>query len=164
MLTKPSFRTRPVGARTWIPKVQTLAIISSAGLDVLGSPFAEGSRNRGAFVAVDFDRERLAATCERRGWSSLVGDAMKDDVLLQAGVRQTATLTCLLPTDVGNAFVALSARMLAPDLRIIACARRPGARKQLTSAGADHVISPHKSEIKKIARSLVHQRKQNLLN
>ena len=134
------------------------------GFGRLGEPLCGRlTKQREPFVAVDFDRERLAATCERRGWSYLVGDAMQDDVLLQAGVRQAATLTCLLPTDVGNAFVALSARMLAPDLRIIACARRPEARKQFTSAGADHVIGPCKSEIKKIARSLVHQRKQNLL-
>ena len=113
------------------------------------------------FVAVDLDRERLARAREQRGWSCVVGDAMQDDLLIQAGIQRATTLVCFLPTDVNNAFVALSARMLAPDLRIIACVRRPGACKQLRSAGADHVIDPYEREVEKIARTmveLVHQR------
>ena len=94
------------------------------------------------FVAVDIDRERLAGARWQRGWSCVVGDAMQDDVLIQAGIQRATTLSCFLATDVSNAFVALSARMLAPDLRIIACTRCPGACMQLRSAGADHVIDP----------------------
>jgi voltage-gated potassium channel Kch len=67
--------------------------------------------------------------------------------LIHAGIQRATTLSCFLATDVSNAFVALSARMLAPDLRIIACVRRPGACRQLRSAGADLVIDPYKREL-----------------
>ena len=118
------------------------------------------------FVAVDIDRERLARAREQCGWYCVVGDAMLDDVLIQAGIRRATTLSCFLPTDVSNAFVALSARMLAPNLWIIACVRRPGVCKQLRSAGADHIIDAYERELKKRAQTiveLIHKRQSSWL-
>lgn len=72
------------------------------------------------------------------------GDAIHDDVLLEAGVQQAAALITTLPEDADNLFVVLTARALNPNLKIISRASRDTTVAKLKTAGATNVIMPDK--------------------
>jgi len=70
------------------------------------------------------------------------GDATDDDILKQADISNTSGLFAVLPDDKSNLFACLSARSLAPEIRIIALAGDPvKAGPKLTKAGANAVVS-----------------------
>jgi voltage-gated potassium channel len=71
------------------------------------------------------------------------GDATKDEVLKEAGIERAKGLISVLPTDAENLYVVLSARVLNPDMNIVARAGEEGSEQKLLRAGADRVVSPY---------------------
>jgi voltage-gated potassium channel len=71
------------------------------------------------------------------------GDATKDDVLRRARIERARCLISVLPTDAENLFVVLSARVLNPNLLIVARAGEEGSEQKLIRAGADKALSPY---------------------
>lgn len=71
------------------------------------------------------------------------GDATKDEMLKKVGIERAKGLVSVLPTDAENLYVVLSARVLNPDLFIVARAGEEGSEQKLLRAGADRVISPY---------------------
>ena len=71
------------------------------------------------------------------------GDATKDEVLREAGIEKAKGLISVLPTDAENLYVVLSAKVLNPDLNIVARAGEEGSEQKLLRAGADRVVSPY---------------------
>ena len=61
----------------------------------------------------------------------------------------------MLPTDADNVYVVLSARMLAPNLQIIARESDEKAVEKLQRAGATRVVSPFSTGAQKMARFMV---------
>ena len=72
------------------------------------------------------------------------GNATKDDVLLEAGIKNARALIASLPVDADNLFVVLTARQLNPGLKVISRASEDSSVKKLKIAGADNVIMPDK--------------------
>lgn len=71
------------------------------------------------------------------------GDATKDEVLKEAGIERARGLISVLSTDAENLYVVLSARVLNPDMNIVARAGEEGSEQKLLRAGADRVVSPY---------------------
>jgi voltage-gated potassium channel len=71
------------------------------------------------------------------------GDATKDEILKELGIERAKGLISVLPSDAENLFVVLSARVLNPNLLIVARAGEEGSEQKLLRAGADKVISPY---------------------
>jgi len=71
------------------------------------------------------------------------GDATKDEVLKETGIERAKGLITVLPTDAENLYVVLSARVLNPNLVIVARAGEEGSEQKLLRAGADRVVSPY---------------------
>jgi voltage-gated potassium channel len=71
------------------------------------------------------------------------GDATRDEVLKQAGIERAKGLISVLPTDAENLYVVLSAKVLNPELNIVARAGEEGSEQKLLRAGADRVVSPY---------------------
>jgi len=71
------------------------------------------------------------------------GDAADDAVLIQAGIAKAAALIAVTPTDAVNTFIVLSARVLRPDLWIVARSDTLQNEGKLYRAGANKVISTH---------------------
>lgn len=74
----------------------------------------------------------------------LKGDATKDEVLLEAGVKNAKALISALPVDADNLFVVLTAKQLNPNLKIISRASQDSSVSKLKIAGAANVIMPDK--------------------
>lgn len=129
-------------------------IICGAG--AMGVIIAEYLHQRGqAFLIIDHDERKIADVCTPCGWLSIVGDATDNRTLLAAGIKRARALAAALPTDPDNVYVVLSARMLAPDLQIVARAGDLRAVEKLQHAGAARVVSPFTSGAEKMARFML---------
>jgi voltage-gated potassium channel len=126
------------------------------GMGRMGMIICEYLQQRGQpFVVIDSDEQLLSSVCDPRGWLSLVGDATDDQMLLNAGVQRAQSLATVLSTDSDNVYVALSARMLAAKIQIIARASSEKAIRKLERAGATRVVSPFTSGAIKMARFML---------
>ena len=73
----------------------------------------------------------------------LIADPQHDGVLEEAGIHRARGIVCAVDSDAINAFIALSARTLNPDLVVVARAADPESVAKLTRVGVDHVVSPY---------------------
>ena len=83
------------------------------------------------------------------------GDATRDEILKEAGIEKAKGLISVLSTDAENLYVVLSARVLNPELNIVARAGEEGSEQKLLRAGADRVVSPYHIGGLRIAHSLL---------
>jgi voltage-gated potassium channel len=98
-------------------------------------------QDRSAVVVVDLDADRCAAATDL-GLLTVLGDATEDAVLERAGIRQAAILIVALHSDADAISTVLSARVLHPQLRIVARANSASSEAKLLRAGVDHVVNP----------------------
>ncbi len=92
------------------------------------------------FVVIDSNDE-LIDDFRAQGWHTIDGDATDDEVLINAGIQRAAALATVLSSDADNLYVSLSARTIAPELRIIARAVDESSAPKMRKAGADRVIT-----------------------
>jgi voltage-gated potassium channel len=98
--------------------------------------------HKARFVVVDNDPESLAHA-EGDGFLVVRGDATTDEVLEAAGIEKAKGLVAAVGSDAGNIYVTLSARVLNPQLLIVARAGSEDTISKLERAGADRVVSPY---------------------
>jgi voltage-gated potassium channel len=94
------------------------------------------------FVVIERDEDRMHTVMER-GWLALAADASQEAVLEHAGIRRARGLIAAVGTDAENVYTVLTARVMQPDLFIIARVESDDAEHKLRRAGADRVISPY---------------------
>jgi voltage-gated potassium channel len=94
-----------------------------------------------AFLIIDRDPDRIALS-ESLGYLTLEGDAGDEEVLGRAHIETARTLTAVLPNDMVNVFITLTARNMNASLSIIARAENPTTEKKLRQAGANEIILP----------------------
>jgi len=97
---------------------------------------------RKPFVVVESSKEKLEKLASLGLVLSIQGDPSEDSVLLKAGIERAKGVLCSLPTDEANLFVAITARSLNPQIRIVAKGIDLQSHKKIVKAGADSVISP----------------------
>jgi len=113
------------------------------GYGRIGSIIAAELHQQGVPVAViERDPERVRQAIDR-GWLALEADASREEVLAKAGIHRARGLITAVGTDAENVFTVLTARVMRPDLFIIARVESDDAEHKLRRAGADRVISPY---------------------
>lgn len=115
------------------------------GLGSTGGHVAEELAANGTpFVAVDLHPEKLDRVHLEHGLRPLFlrGDATEESVLVRAGIHRAVGLIAALTDDRDNLFLTFSARMVNPNLRIVAKAVEPDNEAKIRRAGADDVINP----------------------
>jgi voltage-gated potassium channel len=90
------------------------------------------------------------------GVAYIESDAADDDVLRTAGIERARAVIACVDSDAENIFIALTARELRSDIRIVARAAVEESEKKLLRAGADRVISPYKTSGAEMARMALH--------
>lgn len=100
-----------------------------------------------AVVIVDLDANRVADV----PYPTVVGDATLDSTLRAAGIERASSLIAALDGDAENLFVTLSARVIVPNLFIVARARQDESIPKLANAGADRVVNPQELGAARIA-------------
>ena len=89
-------------------------------------------------VVVDSDPARL----EGLTTPYILGNALGDEILLEAGIKKARALIGALETDTDTVYLTLAARALCPDLVIIARARTVDTKDKLVLAGATRAVNP----------------------
>lgn len=106
------------------------------------------------FVVIDQD-ENAVADCEEQGWLCVLDDATSDSALFEAGIERARGLATVLDSDADNLYVVVSARIIAPNLRINARAADENSAHKMERAGADRVISLYAAGAATMAQLLI---------
>lgn len=113
------------------------------GFGRVGSEIARTFTTEGVdFVIVDIQPDSLERAAAE-GYTTISGDAADTQTLRAAGVEHANGLVAAVDTDETNIYVTLSARVLNPNLFIVARANRRDAESKLRLAGASRIISPY---------------------
>ena len=94
-----------------------------------------------SFVVIENDSAKITEMVEAQ-IPAIEGDAREEDVLERAGIRTAGSLLTTLD-DSYNASVALTARILNPDLKVVSKIEKLTNETKLRKAGVDEVIACH---------------------
>ncbi|MEA5097837.1 MAG: potassium channel protein [Burkholderiaceae bacterium] len=125
----------------FIDKLENHVIVCGAGR-VGGNVANILKAEKTPYVVIETN-ESLVEQMRADGHPVLLGDATRDDILNQAGLRRAKGIICALSNDAYNVFVVLTARAVNPNLRIVSRAVQPESVVKLRHAGADKIISPN---------------------
>jgi len=113
------------------------------GYGRIGSVIAdEFQRQAIPYVVIDKDPKRVHEVITRGG-IAVEADASREDVLRRVGIDRARGLIAAVGTDAENVYTVLTARVLQPELFIIARVESEDAEPKLRRAGADRVLSPY---------------------
>ena len=113
------------------------------GYGRIGSIIAAELHQQGVtFVDIEREPDRIRAAADR-GWPVIEADASREDVLAGAGIHRARGLIAAVGSDAENVYTVLTARVMRPDLFIVARVESDDAEHKLRRAGADRVISPY---------------------
>ena len=101
-------------------------------------------------VIIDVNQPSLDAAA-RDGYLVVSGNAADVEILHAAGIDRARGLAVATDNDADNVFVTLSARVLRPDLFIVARANSEDSEPKLKLAGANRIISPYSIGGKRMA-------------
>lgn len=73
----------------------------------------------------------------------ILGDATEDTVLLKAGIEKASVLITVLTSDSDNLFTTMSAKILNPDVKIVARTNDSNNYSKMIKAGARNILSPY---------------------
>jgi voltage-gated potassium channel len=106
------------------------------------------------FVVIDTNPE-LGTKLLETHIPYLIGSAMNDDVLLEAGIERAKGLVSSLSDDASNVMTVLSARELNPQIYIVARVVQIESESKVRRAGANEVINPYQIGGHRMALSLL---------
>lgn len=113
------------------------------GYGRIGSTIADEFRRQGVpCVIIDRDPDKVHEIIAAGGLA-VEADASREEVLKRLGIDRARGLIAAVSTDAENVYTVLTARVLRPDLFIIARVEAEDAEAKLKRAGADRVISPY---------------------
>jgi voltage-gated potassium channel len=112
------------------------------GFGRIGQTIARELKKTGLpFLIIDREAARISLS-ENLGYLTLDGDAGEEETLVRAHIGNARSLVAVLPNDMANVFITLTARNLNPSIRIISRAENPSTEKKLRQAGANEIILP----------------------
>ncbi|MGB2813878.1 MAG: potassium channel protein [Dehalococcoidales bacterium] len=133
------------GRRRMKEKIEQLkGHIILCGYGRVGQEAAKVFESEGvAFVIIDENEETIAKAIEN-GYLSLHGEATNDDILKEAGMQKAKGLVAALDSDADNLYLTLSAKVVRPELFVVARGSNEESEAKLKRAGADRIILPYR--------------------
>ncbi|MDC7222640.1 MAG: bacteriohemerythrin [Spirochaetales bacterium] len=130
------------------------------GYGRIGSAIALKLYEQGTdFVVIESD-QTLYESVTAKGFISLLGDSTSDATLLAAGVQRAVGTILCINDDGTNVNIALAARELNRNQKIIARGSDPAVEYRLIRAGADRVVYPLQLGGEQIARLLTKEEEE----
>ena len=125
------------------------------GFGRVGEATAEHFNSTGQeFVIIESSPEQNKRL-EAAGYPFVDGDATREHILQEAGIKRATALLALLDSDPDNLFTVLTARELNPTLHIIARTEVATSESRMLRAGADSIISPHATAGRSVAEKII---------
>ena len=134
------------------------------GYGRIGRVLCRNLRRKPLDVVVIESNPDLIPVMDEDGVLYVSGDAADESVLIKAGIERAAGLVAALATDTDNVFLVLTARQLAPDLKITARASQEKVKKKFEAAGADFVQSPYEMGAVSMAHRIIRPTVTNFLD
>lgn len=104
--------------------------------------YSEFSSRKVPCLVVEKDPEMVEKAI-KDGALVVQGDSTEDSVLEEAGIKKARGLISAVASEADNVFISLSARVLNPNIFVVARAETREAERKLLRAGADRAVSPH---------------------
>jgi len=138
-LTK-SFRRRRMEKQAAKAKEHYIVCgVGWAGLHIIN----ELRETKRSHVIIDVSREKMDKSLEAMpGEIFIEGDATDNDTLLKAGIDKASGIFAVTGDDNQNLVIALTARQLNPEIRVVAQCNETKNAEKIRKAGADAVVSP----------------------
>ena len=95
------------------------------------------------FIIIDRHKDNLMHNFDAK-IKFIEGDATQDQILSDAKIETAKSLITTLPEDADNLFVALTARSMNPNIKIISRASSESTEKKLKIAGVNSVVMPER--------------------
>ena len=114
----------------------------------------EVTRSGGEVVVIERDPVREGALAAG-GLPYVIGSALEDRVLEEAGVRRARAIVVVTASDADNVYITLSARTMNPKIRIHARGESEAGLQHLRMAGADQAISAYQWGGLRLAASIM---------
>ncbi len=145
-----------LGARGMLRRIHNLKDhVIICGFGRFGRAVAEElARHRVPTVIIDTDPQ-AAEELARLDTPYLIGDAMHDDVLEDAGIRSARALVAATASDADNVYITLAAREKNRNISIHARGEGEVGLRRLKLAGADQVISAYQYGGYRVASTIV---------
>ncbi|MFC1496755.1 potassium channel family protein [Candidatus Margulisiibacteriota bacterium] len=113
------------------------------GFGRVGKQVAEDFQSeKTPFVVID-SRPEITEELEGSSLAFIVGDIASDEILEKAGIRKAKGIIASADSDAANVFVTLSARVLNPEIYIVARSASKDSENKLRKAGANRVLTPY---------------------
>ena len=108
------------------------------------------------YIAVDEKLEQLEAYAEKKmGLLFIHGDAVDDDILIEANIQQAKGVFAITGDDSRNLMIALTAKQLAPGVRVVVRCNEVRNAEKMKKAGADAIVSPNFTGGMRIASAMI---------
>ncbi|MFP4522283.1 MAG: potassium channel family protein [Fibrobacterota bacterium] len=134
------------------------------GYGRIGKTLAESLFRHGIpFVIIEKDSEIFDEIIEK-DLTGILGDALDDKALIEAGIMNARGVLPVLPSDADNVFITLSAKQINQNAEVIAWATMESSRRKLEQAGAKKVYSPYVLGGNKIALSILRPHAMDFLD
>ena len=114
----------------------------------------EVTRSGGEAVVIERDPTREAELAEG-GLLYVIGSALEDRVLKDAGLPRARAIVVVTASDADNVYITLSARTMNPKVRIHARGESEAGLQHLRMAGADQAISAYQWGGLRLAASIM---------
>jgi voltage-gated potassium channel len=114
----------------------------------------EVARSGGQAVVIEHDATREAHLVAA-GLLYVIGSALEDRVLEEAGLRRAFAIVVVTGSDADNVYITLSARAMNPKIRIHARGESEEGLRHLRMAGADQAISAYQWGAIRLASSIM---------
>jgi len=108
------------------------------------------------YIAIDEKLELLEAYAEKKpGMLYIHGDAVDDDILFEANILEAKGVFAITGDDSRNLMIALTAKQLAPAVRVVARCNEMRNAEKMRKAGADSIVSPNFTGGMRIASAMI---------
>lgn len=134
------------------------------GYGRIGKVICEKLQHENIDMVVIDKNPNLVEALEMNKMVYICADAGDEATLLKAGLHHARALVAALATDTDNVFLVLTARQLAPTLKIIARAGSEAAKAKLAAAGANTVEAPYEIGAVTMAQRIIRPTVTNFLD
>lgn len=107
------------------------------------------------FVVIDRDEEQLQRISHLGDFPVIKGEAGDETILTAARIHHARALASVLPEDKDNLLVTVTARLLNPNLRIVARCAESRMIEKLLRHGANSAVSPNMIGGMRLASELI---------
>ena len=108
------------------------------------------------FVAIDEKLDLLESHAEKKpGMLFIHGDASDEDILSEANIEHARGVFAVTGDDSRNLMISLTARQMAPSLRVVARCNDLRNVEKMRKAGADAIVSPNFTGGMRIASAMI---------